>query len=730
MVAIKQQFSYLADGSIDTDAWLNKVTTTYHLTNNSLLQRALRLTQAHSTALVTFYGISCLQQSLEMAEILLSMKLDQDAVTAAMLASILPYTELPLEDINAEVGAAVIKLMQNVVQLNTLSQIKASELRSATQLERLHKLLLAMASDIRAVVIKLAERICIMRHGKNIDPSTRTQLAQETLDIYAPLANRLGIGQVKWELEDRAFHYTQPEAYQNIAAFLAERRIDREQQIKETIRLLQEQLKKSNIQATISGRAKHIYSIYLKAQRKQNDYQAIYDCSAVRILVPTLQDCYTTLSLVHSLFEYIPEEFDDYISNPKANGYRSIHTAVVGLNGKNLEIQIRTHDMHEEAEHGVAAHWIYKENKLPQSGYETKVTFLRQLLAWHQDVAAPDAAPEKDASEDSSERIFVFTPAGEIMDLPFGATPLDFAYHIHSELGHRCRGAKIKGRIVPLTYRLRMGDQIEIITTQQGSPSRDWLNKEAGYLTTTRARNKVAHWFKQQDEPKYIEAGKQTLERELLRAGIQHPSFEKIATQFHYKNPEALFAAIGHGNLRSGQVLQLLQTEEPNEASTKTSIVKASPLPHEGLQVAGINDLLTRIAKCCKPIPGDKIIGYITQGRGVSIHRRDCNNVTAYLAHQADRLVQVVWDGKKLGNYTVDLQIQANGTQDCLKELTALLANAKINLIALNSTTHKKSNMIYIIMTIQIQDPAQLKQLITQISQLPEIMQIKRMSDQ
>ncbi|MEO8400979.1 MAG: GTP diphosphokinase [Gammaproteobacteria bacterium] len=733
MVTVKQKFLYLPDGELDVESWLNKIVQTHHLDNIALIRRATELAEVQSKGLTTFYGQSCLEQGLEMAEILLDMKLDQDAVAASIIVSTLQHTSTHIDSIKEQLGEAVAKLINSVAQMNVLNNLQTAgnKSRDKTQLDRLRKIFLAMVSDIRVVLIKLAERTCIMRGIKNINPVERKRIAQETMDIYAPLANRLGIGQLKWELEDIAFHYTNPEAYKTIATFLSERRADRELRIHETISRLKESLLQANINAKISGRAKHIYSIFLKTERKHLDYKYIYDYSAVRILVPTLEDCYTALSVAHHLFEHVPEEFDDYISNPKPNGYRSIHTAVIGSDGKHLEIQIRTNDMHNEAEHGVAAHWIYKESKTQQTGYEAKITFLRQLLAWHKDVAHQDTSSDSKIDEFLEDTVYVFTPAGDIIDLPTGATPLDFAYHIHSELGHRCRGAKIKGHIVPLTYQLRTGDQVEIITTPHGTPSRDWLNKEFGYLKSSRARAKVSYWFKQQDINQYIESGKNNLERELVRAGIHHPNLEKIAARFHYKNDESLFAAIGHGNLRIAQIIHALQSDHPAESSKIIPLHYSKETSAEpgGLQIAGINDLLTRIALCCKPIPGDNIVGYITQGRGVSIHREDCNNIKPYQAHHNDRLIQVAWDNKKLGSYYVDLQITANGHQDLLKEVTALLANAKVDLVTLNSTVNKKNNSIFVIMTIQIHDQTQLKHIINQIGQLPKVIHIKRMSD-
>jgi len=733
MVTVKDKFSYLADGNIDIDSWFNKITYQYQLNDVNLIRQATVLAQVTSKGITTYYGQPCIEQSLEMAEILLDLSLDQNAVAAAIITPTIQHTSLTIETIKKELGDAVTALVNGTLQMNSLNKLQANvtKNRDQTQIDRLRKIFLSIASDIRVVLIKLAERTCIMRGIKQINLVERKRIAQETLDIYAPLANRLGVGQLKWELEDIAFHYTHPDEYKTIAKFLAERRIDREKRIHDTIARLKETLAKENITADITGRAKHIYSIYLKMQRKDVEQKNIFDYSAVRILVPTLEDCYTALSVVHSLFEHIQEEFDDYITNPKPNGYRSIHTAVIGPDGKNLEIQIRTKAMHEEAEHGIAAHWLYKEAKSDHAGYEDKITFLRQLLAWHKEVAQHDIADSKRIDEILEDSVYVFTPAGDIVDLPVGSTPLDFAYHIHSEIGHRYRGAKIKGHIVPLTYKLRTGDQIEIITTPNGTPSRDWLNKEFGYIFTTRARAKVAHWFKQKEVTQYVESGKVHLQRELSRAGIVHPNFEKVATRLNYKNDEALFAAIGHGNLRIAHVIHTIRNDhEPKSPTTPSTVSLATPAVAEaGLEIAGINDLLTRVARCCKPIPGDHIIGYITQGRGVSIHREDCSNIKSYLAKHDNRLIHVAWDSKKVGTYYVDLQVRASSGHHSLNEITALLVNAKINLIKLNSTINKKSNMIYILMTIQIHDLAQMNHIMHQIGQLPDVMGVKRMSE-
>lgn len=725
MVAVKQKFPLLPDGTIDLPVWLQKTYQNYHLKNNDLITKACHLTEHATKGLTTFYGQPCIEQALEMAEIILDLKLDQEAVAAAILLTTIQHTKTTIETITTELSEGVAKLINGVIQMNAINNLANITSRDQTQIDRLRKILLAMVSDIRVVLIKLAERTCLLRGIKNINPVDRKQIAQETMDLYAPLANRLGIGQLKWELEDTSFHYIDPEAYKTIAKFLAERRVDREMRIKEVIARLQEQLKKANITANLSGRAKHIYSIYQKSQRKHRDYHEIYDSTAVRILVPTLDDCYNALSIAHQLWEHLPDEFDDYISNPKTNGYRSIHTAVYDPEGKIMEIQIRTMDMHDEAEHGVAAHWVYKENKPTQSGYETKITFLRQLLAWHRDVAKDENTSEKLNQQIFEDRVYVFTPAGAILDLPTGATPLDFAYQLHSELGHRCRGAKINGHIVQLTYPLQTGDQIEIITTKQGGPSRDWMNKDLGYIKTSRARAKIAQWFRQQETTQYADAGKHTLEREFSRAGVHHPNLQKIATQFNYKDDNALFAAIGHGMIRPAQIIHAIQHPLVETHAPVPTVRKLSSTP-KATHITGTDDLLTRIARCCKPIPGDEIIGFITQGRGVSIHRKNCTNIASLPHDHVNRFLDVAWDNKQLSSYYVDLQVRASGREDILKEIASLFANLKIDLINLNSSISKKNNMIYITMTIQINDLSQLQQITHHIQQLPNIIDIKR----
>lgn len=684
MVAVKEKFAYLPDGTVDISTWLKHIKEKHALSDVTLIEKSALLTKKSSQGLTTFYGQPCLEQGLEIAEILLDLKVNQDAVSAGILMGSVNDTHLTIDMIKEQLNESIAKLIAGMKQINIINTLQLNKkTRDNTQIDRLRKTFLSMASDIRVVLIKLAERICIMRGIKNINFEERKRLAQETLDIYAPLANRLGIGQIKWELEDIAFHYTDPDTYKKIAEFLAERRSDREKRIHDVIALLKKEFAKTHIQATISGRAKHIYSIFLKSQKKQLNYQSIFDYSALRILVPTLDDCYTALSIINRIWEHIPEEFDDYIAHPKPNGYRSIHTAVIDKNGKHLEIQIRTHQMHEEAEHGVSAHWIYKEKKADQGGYEDKITYLRQLLNWHRDLAQHDAKPDKVFQQIFEDRVYVFTPANDVIDLQTGSTPLDFAYHIHSGLGNRCRGAKINGHIVPLTYTLRTGDRVDIITTQHGTPSRDWLRADAGYVKTARARAKIMRYFKEQD----------------------------------------------NANIKPVEAAHAAQREMQPALPTVEAYAKTVPAKKMHFQISGIDDLLTRIAQCCKPIPGDSVIGYITQGRGVSIHRKDCNNISHLTPEHDSRLIQVNWDNSELGTYFVDLQIRAYEREGILRELTALLANAKVDLVAMNSTINKKTNILFIVITVQIHDIKELKKLIQQISQMEMVYDVKRVSE-
>lgn len=690
---------------------------TAHDLNNSIIDEKIRE--------------MCITQGLAMAIVLLELELDSDTMAAALIHPAIVQGEITLDFVAEQLGEGIAKLLRAVQQMSALNTLMKSTTKPQAQLENLRKMLLAMVDDVRAVLIKLAERLCLLRDAKHLQPTQRQQFARETMDIYAPLANRLGIGHLKWEMEDLCFRYLEPADYKKIASLLDQRRVDREQYIHNVIAELQSALKEAGIQkAEVNGRVKHIYSIYRKMQRKGVDYSQIYDVSAVRVLVQTIEDCYAVLGLVHGLWEQIPQEFDDYITHPKPNGYRSIHTAVVGPNRKNVEVQIRTFDMHQESELGVAAHWRYKEGGQQKSAYEAKIAWLRQVLEWQKEIANTAHLTTAKTQEDIfADHVYVFTPTGDIVELPQGSTPLDFAYHIHSEVGHRCRGAKVDGNIVPLTYALQTGQRVEILTAKQANPSRDWLNPHLGYLKTTRARAKVQHWFKIQDYDRNADAGKELLEKELKRLGLTTANIEEIAKELNLKTENDLFAALGSGDIRIGQVLHLVQSKMAVVETHEKIIAPTHALAKKSLQaieIQGIGNLLTHIARCCKPLPGEPIIGFITQGRGVTIHRKDCSTILQAAEKSRDRLIDVQWGQSEKEIYPVDIYIRAYDRHGLLRDITALLASEKINLSALQTYTDKSNNEAHIYITIDIPNLAMLSKILDRLQHLPNVVKATR----
>lgn len=726
MVKNKQKFTYQPDGSLDIHAWLTDVKEQYRLRDTALLSHACAYTKQLTQGLTTIYGQPRLEQGLEIADILLSLKLDQEAVATGIICSAVSRLHIEDDKVRKELGESITKLIIGQHKMDAIAELQKHKSGDKIQIDKIRKMLLAMATDIRVVLIKLAERLCFMRGIKSIAPQERQRFAQEIIDLYAPLANRLGIGQIKWELEDLAFRYLEPDTYKEIAGFLAERRTDRENRIHRIISQLYALLHKANIKhAEVTGRAKHIYSIYMKMNRKDLDQDAIYDTSAVRVLVDTLEECYQALSIVHASWTPIIAEFDDYIANPKPNGYRSIHTAVIDADGKHFEIQIRTHDMHEEAERGVAAHWVYKENRATLANEMTKMTYLRQLIDWHQEVATTGNAKTPISLHD--DQVYIITPAGDILDLARGATPVDAAYHIHTEVGHRCRGAKVNNHIVPLTYELVTGDRIEIMTIENGAPSRDWMNPNLGFVKTARARSKIAHWFKQQDFERDIIDGRNLLEKELSRnSQAKSMSLQALAKYFHLKNEDELLAAVGRGNIRIGQILHAMQPKPaekmPSHSSNQLHKVVET---NASKAIVGASDFLSRMARCCKPIPGDAIVGYITQGRGISIHKKTCSNIRNM--PNPERYIDVEWNKQTIGNFITDVRIIAQDRDKVLHDVTALFANEKIQLLNFNSTANKDHSRLFIVATLQIQSMEQLQHIMYRVQQLPGVMEVSRM---
>jgi GTP pyrophosphokinase len=595
-----------------------------------------------------------------------------------------------------------------------------------------------MVEDVRAVVIKLAERVCLLRAVKNADEETRVLLAREIADIYAPLANRLGIGQLKWELEDISFRYLHPDTYKDIAKQLDGKRLDREVYIEKFVEQLQQRLDEEHIRAKVYGRPKHIYSIWRKMKGKHLKFDELFDVRAVRIVTERLQDCYGALGVVHTLWHHIPREFDDYVANPKPNGYQSIHTVVVGPEGKTVEIQIRTQDMHEDAELGVAAHWKYKEGNHSgkQSGYEEKINWLRKILQWQEDVVESGNLVEEVRSQVFEDRVYVFTPSGEVVDLPLGSTVLDFAYYIHSQVGHKCIGAKVDGRIVPFTYQVETGERIEIITSKHPNPKRDWLNPNLGYIRTSRARSKIQHWFKQQDRDKNIIAGKEMLEAELARVSLKIKDAAIAVERFNMASMDDLLAAIGGGDVRLHQVVNHIQSklrlDEASEEDAVEELVKKSQ-PKSGtnsrgqVEVNGVGNLLSHIARCCQPVPGDEILGFITKGRGISVHRSDCEQVKELMRVHPERGVDVVWGENYSGGYRMRLRVLAHDRSGLLRDLTSVLAAEKSNVLAMSSSSDIKNQTAAIELELELYNLDGLSRVLSKLSQVDSVIEARRL---
>ncbi len=678
-----------------------------------------------------------LAKGREMVAILSTMAMD---VTAYQVALLLPLIEAGIIDdalVAEQFGKKTASLLGHVEQMAAIRALQTGRGRkpSAEQIENVRHMLLAMVEDVRAVVIRLAERICFLHQIKNDDEETRVLAARETSDIYAPLANRLGIGQLKWELEDFAFRYQHPDTYKQIAKKLDERRIDRESYIASFVDSLQQGLNKEGIKGEVYGRPKHIYSIWKKMQRKQLSFEELFDVRAIRIVVERLQDCYGALGIVHTLYHHLPNEFDDYVANPKPNGYQSIHTVVLGPEGKTVEVQIRTRQMHEDAELGVAAHWKYKEGgQGAKGGYEEKIAWLRKILAWQEDVADSGNLVEELKNQVFEDRVYVFTPKGDVVDLPAGSTPLDFAYYIHSDVGHACVGAKTGGKIVPFTYKLQTGDQIEIITSKGSTPSRDWLNPELGYVYSSRARAKVQHWFKLQDRDKNIAAGRELLESELTRAGLKYADAELAMERFNMHNMEDMLASIGAGDTRINQLINYLQQRlmKPSAAEEDAAVLKRtaklSKQPNkDAVVVEGVGNLMTNIARCCQPVPGDEIAGYITQGRGITVHRQDCDQFADLQDAHPERCIDVVWGENYAGGYSVTIRLIAGDRSGLLRDITTILANEKINVLAVKSRSDLKTQSAVIDMDLEIYNIDRLSSVLAKIGQMPDVSEAKRL---
>ncbi|QPK62028.1 bifunctional (p)ppGpp synthetase/guanosine-3',5'-bis(diphosphate) 3'-pyrophosphohydrolase [Methylomonas sp. LL1] len=664
-------------------------------------------------------GSSARPRGIDVASILTAVHIDLYSILAAVLSDSRLEGHADQASITAQFGPVVASLVKDVQWLNKVSIYNPEMANQPNQSEILRRMLLAMTHDVRSVLIKLAYRIQRLRGLGRENEDIRRFIARETLDIYAPLANRLGISQFKWELEDLAFRYLEPERYRGIAQSLADKRVQREACIETFLHDLRQALAEHHIDAKVYGRPKHIYSIWCKMRRKQLPIDELYDLLAVRVIVDDLTACYTVLGLAHGQWQYIPKEFDDYIANPKENGYQSLHTVVVDKQGNRIEIQIRTRAMHEFAELGVAAHWRYKEGGRHNAASEKNITSLRLLL----EDRGHDNLLESFHTELFSDRVFVLTPTGKLVDLIKGATPLDFAYAIHTDIGHSCRGAKVNGQIKPLTYILQSGEQVEIISVKNGHPNRNWLDPNLGYLKTPRAIGKVKSWFKHQEYSDNIAAGKSLLDKESKRLGLKHIELNDLLKHFKMPDAEHLYQALGRGDINNRQLASALKIPELAPVSFKLTAPKTSP--QSAVTVADMDNVVTTLAHCCSPVNGDQIIGFISHKRGITIHRVDCDNILHLTPEQQTHLLKAEWSGSHSARHNVPIVIEALNAQNLLIEVSQLLHYAKVQITDASLKTHADQSAT-LTMQIQIENTAQLSSVLGRISQLPNVAEVKR----
>ncbi|MGQ7275586.1 GTP diphosphokinase [Marinobacter sp. V034] len=742
MVKVREDYALTMDGQVDIEGWVRQIQAQTTLADVDQFRRACELSAVIDLKAVRedrlwAPGSSSFQTGIEMAQVLAELHLDQTCLVAAILYRAVREERIALTDVEQEFGAEVAKLIDGVQNMAAISSIhhplKGNVLgQSQGQLDNVRKMLVTMIDDVRVALIKLAERTCAIRAVKSAPPEKRMRVAREVFDIYAPLAHRLGIGHIKWELEDLSFRYLHESAYKKIAKLLDEKRLDRDDYVKRVVTAMKTELDKAGIKGDISGRAKHIYSIWRKMRRKGIDFSQVYDVRAFRILVPELRDCYSALGIVHSLWRHIPNEFDDYIASPKENGYQSLHTAVIGPEGKVMEVQIRTHAMHEDAELGVCAHWLYKgtDTGNKSTGYEAKINWLRQVLEWQEDLGDLSGLVDQLKADVTPDRVYVFTPEGHVVDMPQGATPVDFAYRVHTEVGHACRGAKVNGRIVPLTYPLKTGDQVFILTSNNPAPSRDWMNPSLGYIQTSRARAKVTHWFKEQNRDRNVIDGRAILEDEFKRLSIYDIDLNELARKVNYPMADDMFAAIGAGDLRPthvANVAQHLLEPKTEQLDLKLAAPRAKEYDTESdIQIQGVGKLKTQVAKCCKPLPGDPIGGYITVGRGVTVHRQDCITFLHLREYEPNRIIEVNWGGRQESVYPVDIEIEAYDRSGLLRDITTVLASSRCNVLSLNTISNQDDNTATMRVTVEISSLEQLAKLLAQIRNLPNILEVRR----
>lgn len=727
----------LASNEGDISSWIESSAQRYTPAEIELIRHACDLAAPLYSGHAELTGAPLLQHALGAATILVDMNMDAETIIATILHAVPEYLADWREMLEARFGASItglvdgISRMEQIQEFSEIEGLQNPERKNgdhAQQIESLRKMLLAMVQDIRVVLIKLAERTQTLRRLSGASPGQQKQIAHESQGIFAPLANRLGVWQIKWELEDLSLRYLEPQLYKEVAKMLDERRVDREQYIIDVVAQLKNELSQAGIKGEVSGRPKHIYSIIKKMKSKRLDFSELYDVRAVRILVDDIKDCYAALGLIHNLWQPIPGEFDDYIARPKSNNYRSLHTAVSGPRGLALEVQIRTFEMHHHSELGVAAHWRYKEGGKSDAKFDEKIAWLRQILAWKDEVSDSSDLLEQFKSELFQDKVYVLTPQGKVIDLPKGATPIDFAYTLHTDLGHRTRGAKVNGSIVPLNTKLQNGQRVEILTSKLGSPSRDWLNAGLGFLQSPSARAKVRHWFKYQNFDENVTQGRAKLDRELHRAGVGALNQEKIAQKLQFQKLEDFLAAIGRGDVSEHQIALAIQEETAPKAveEARPFISRRNPALQSltGVVIEGVGNLQTSIAKCCKPMPADAIVGYLTRDHGVTIHREACTFISRLPEDRRNRLLSAQWGHSQNVRTDVDIEVEAHDRQGLLRDISDLFVREKVNAIKANTMT--RSDLALMQFSIEISNLEQLNRLLALIQQVPSVIAARR----
>ena len=696
----------------------------------AIVEKAYEFAEEAHRGQFRYSGESFVEHPLGVALILAELELDIISIAAALLHDVVEDTEVTSETIKKEFGEEIALLVDGVTKLSRLK----FQTREELQAENLRKMFIAMAEDIRVILIKLADRLHNMRTLKYLNKDKRIIKAQETLEIYAPLAHRLGISKVKWELEDLAFLFLEPEKYYEVARKVQANRAQRERDIQFALDLLKNRLKEVGLKAETYGRPKHLYSIYQKMKKKEIEFEEVYDLTAVRIIVDTVRECYEVLGIVHELWKPIPGRFKDYIAMPKSNMYQSLHTTVIGPKGDPLEIQMRTPEMHRTAEYGIAAHWRYKEGKTGDQAFEEKLSWLRQLLEWQKELQEPQEFMEALKIDLFEDEVFVFTPKGDVISLPKGATPVDFAFSIHTEIGYSCIGAKVNGQIKPLDYHLQNGDIVEIQTTRASTgPSRDWLN----FVKTSKARSKIKYWFKMQARDEIIQRGKELIEKELRRRQIElkdtdrQKEFERLAQKMGKNTAEEILEMIGYNQITPQQIVNRLKVVQERAELTEQPVFKEKRKParrrstDKGVKVKGVDDLLVRLARCCNPVPGDEINGFITRGRGVSIHRADCSNMQLLLETEKERIIPVEWDNRENEFYQVNLAIEAYNKKALLNDITSLMKEEQIEISSVEARTDKY-NRAHIQLALELNNLQHMKEIMQKLDQIPGILSVNR----